>query len=498
MKKIYFSCIALLLANVVTAQGTVEALRYSQVYHSGTARFSAMGGAFAALGGDATTLTYNPAGLGVYRSGEFTFTPHLLRTHNKASYMGNSLTDDKYKFGLSNLAGISTFQIGDNNDVLRFLNFGISYNKTNHFSESSLLQGGLSDVGIVEYFKTNADGIDPRNLKDGNAEAWLAYQTYGIDYDTATGDYFVPLNNGDQTYDEQRSFTKGMMGEWAFSIGCNFSDILYLGVTMGVMSINYEQQTTLSEHASINNTSDFEKLEYTRKYSQSGSGYNFKFGVLCTPLINADFGNGLRIGAAIHTPTFLAMRDTYDADMKTWFLPAESYKESLPTYENEYAIETPTKYMAGLAYVFQGNGVWRGILSADYEYVDYSQMKLREKTNYPIDYVLDVNRDITRNFRSTSNLRLGSELGYKQVSMRAGYARYANPYASSVSKDGSVQMFSAGLGFNLKYNTRLDLAYTLALQEDKSYLYYNGIINSPEVKYNIAQHNILLTLLWRF
>ena len=42
----------------------------SQTELRGTARFMSMGGAFTALGGDLSTLTQNPAGIGVYRRSE--------------------------------------------------------------------------------------------------------------------------------------------------------------------------------------------------------------------------------------------------------------------------------------------------------------------------------------------------------------------------------------------------------------------------------------------
>ena len=60
-----------------SAQIVDDALRYSQIFYNGTARFNSMGGAFTALGGDISTLSQNPGGLGVFRSAEITFTPQL-------------------------------------------------------------------------------------------------------------------------------------------------------------------------------------------------------------------------------------------------------------------------------------------------------------------------------------------------------------------------------------------------------------------------------------
>ena len=52
----------------VSAQNVDDALRYSQIFYGGTARFMSMGGAFTAIGGDISSLSQNPAGIGVFRS----------------------------------------------------------------------------------------------------------------------------------------------------------------------------------------------------------------------------------------------------------------------------------------------------------------------------------------------------------------------------------------------------------------------------------------------
>ena len=49
-------------------QGAIDAYRISQPDMKGTARFMGMGGAFSALGGDLSTLSQNPAGIGIYLS----------------------------------------------------------------------------------------------------------------------------------------------------------------------------------------------------------------------------------------------------------------------------------------------------------------------------------------------------------------------------------------------------------------------------------------------
>jgi hypothetical protein len=72
MKKIAYLAVGILgLAPFIsTAQDQADALRYSQLELGGTARFMSMAGAYSAVGGDASTLAYNPAGLGVFNKSQ--------------------------------------------------------------------------------------------------------------------------------------------------------------------------------------------------------------------------------------------------------------------------------------------------------------------------------------------------------------------------------------------------------------------------------------------
>ena len=68
MKKLLLSSLALGCGVAAFGQSAIDAFRFAAPDMKGTARFMSMGGAFGALGGDLTTLSQNPAGIGVYRS----------------------------------------------------------------------------------------------------------------------------------------------------------------------------------------------------------------------------------------------------------------------------------------------------------------------------------------------------------------------------------------------------------------------------------------------
>ena len=87
-----FLGIAIAISTITAnAQNEVDALRYSTQNLSGTARYSAMGGAFGSLGGEFSTLSSNPAGIGMYQFSELTFTPSLNLNATKSYYNGNNL-----------------------------------------------------------------------------------------------------------------------------------------------------------------------------------------------------------------------------------------------------------------------------------------------------------------------------------------------------------------------------------------------------------------------
>ena len=110
----------------VKSQNVDDALRYSQIFYGGTARFMSMGGAFTALGGDISSISQNPAGIGVFRSSEITLTPQLYHINTSSNFYGIS-NDYLYNFNL-NQAGIVNSFISNNKETgLISLNMGYSF-----------------------------------------------------------------------------------------------------------------------------------------------------------------------------------------------------------------------------------------------------------------------------------------------------------------------------------------------------------------------------------
>jgi len=195
MKKIYFTLIVTLAVSFSGfAQGEQDALRYSQYFTGGSARFSAMGGAFGALGGDFSALSINPAGLGVFRSSEFSFTPTLRYNTVETNFAGSVNDDFDYDFNLNQLGFVSSFDLG-NSEGWSNINIAAGYTRQNNFNMNLIIEGVNNSNSMLDYFANYSDGYLPDELNSFNE--FLAYDTWLIDTVTNMGfnDYETILSN---------------------------------------------------------------------------------------------------------------------------------------------------------------------------------------------------------------------------------------------------------------------------------------------------------------
>lgn len=77
------------------AQNAYDAERLLGNELNGTARFVGMGGAMSALGGDMSVMGTNPAGIGIFRSNDASFSFSLNNTSTQSSFKGTQMKEDK-------------------------------------------------------------------------------------------------------------------------------------------------------------------------------------------------------------------------------------------------------------------------------------------------------------------------------------------------------------------------------------------------------------------
>ena len=71
------------------------------------------------------------------------------------------------------------------------------------------------------------------------------------------------------------------MGEYVFSIGTSYEEKIYFGVTIGLPSINYYENSIYSESNFSNDTNySLNNFTYDQQFSAVGNGINLKLGTI--------------------------------------------------------------------------------------------------------------------------------------------------------------------------------------------------------------------------
>jgi hypothetical protein len=226
------------------SQNVDDALRYSQIFYSGSARFMSMGGAFTALGGDLSAISLNPAGTGIFRSFELSLTPQMVYNTNASTWNKSKASDFRYTFNLSQIGIVSNLYTNNNESGLVSLNAAYSFNRTNDYYENITINGISNNSSIADYWVSLANGNSKNNLPN---VPWAANQTWVIDTLSGSNSLYGTVfsrygDNTSSTYGQtiRRVITnEGNTGEHAFSLGGNFSNKFYLGATLGISKLKY-------------------------------------------------------------------------------------------------------------------------------------------------------------------------------------------------------------------------------------------------------------------
>ena len=566
MKK---TALVLLLAGITAgagAQTVYDALTFSESNYEGTARTMAMGNAFTALGGDLGAVTINPAGSAVANYGQITITPALNISVNNAGGTAYTGESTPYSFGnrLRNAEtrfSVPNFGVTMNLDLhrskgLKNINIGFIVNTTNRYQQSLITSGEHSNTSFAgsEAYWASIEGYDMNSLLGEDA-----YNSYNAPWKTIVAaqsgmlseltDYpgiFVgatenfDVSEGEdgtninawtpgplfQTYQRQNT---GYKYDYVFNIGFNISDFVYFGANLGITSLNYDSalrfteaavDPSLFENSFTDNDSGqetvtyFDNLQYDYRYSARGTGVYGKFGFIVNP------GFGLRIGAALQTPTSTHIKENWSESGATVFTDSQFNASSeSPLGEYEYRLVSPLRANFGLAYTF---GTF-GLISVDYELCDYSTMKFKEKGMQSGTFD-DTNMGIKSNMGMAHELRAGIEIKpLAQLALRAGYGFTTSPekvsdefgkmvYVSSVTDHPGRTMThkgAFGIGYSTKGSFFIDAACSFTKFRDEYIYPYDdycfdgdGYVReghyTPEILNRRMLWNVLLTFGFRF
>lgn len=479
MRSIITAVIIIITAFQANGQVFSEnAITFGQHTFGGTARFQGIGGATTALGGDISNAANNPAGLGFIRKGYYTFTPSFDYSNADLSLFGESTTASRLNPNLNHIGLAITNGTGAGHKGT----FAITFTRLNNFNKTFSYEGTNSDNSIVDFLLGQADlNIQYNDLFDqadfGFVDLFgLAYNNFLInpDYrDTACTDNLGNIVPCEDTYSSFRFEsvkqsetveTKGSQNEWDFAYGGHINNRIYLGGSIGIQTLRYEEVKTYREEA-VAGQFEFEDLELVEELDLRGTGVNLEFGMI----IRAS--DRIRFGITATSPTVIQMTDLYQARLSTNYatdtlatffqkdgfefevvydnVPRRNFAET-DILEAEYTIVTPYRLKGG-ASVFLGK---KGFLSADLEYVGYKSTRFRDSQNLGLGE--DIENDfISSTYKNAINVRVGGEMRIKDFRARAGFAYYGQP---ATDESANPQLFiTAGAGYRNK-NFFVDVA----------------------------------------
>ena len=518
MKRIIATILLGALAFEAGAQGWEDALAYSENDYLGTARSVGMGNAMTAVGGDLGSLTFNPAGSAVAGYSQFTITPGL----SVSSVFGQGTYLDGAPFGFED--GVKTrsprFQIPNfgavmvydtrNRSGLKRVTFGLVGNMTRDYNNKLRATGTNGVTTLAASLASQADGYP---------ESAFTYDNLDIPWEVTVGykaGLFNPVPGREGSYlglterlrDDGRMELADDIGQYygltrsgnkydlLMNFGLDFNDRFFVGANIGITTLDYHYDEVRSEEAlsGRNYPSGFESIRSHSTYHDEGSGIYAKVGFIARPF------DGLRIGAAIQTPTLFEIHENYGVEASSATRTGTGHDFVDDTWD--YELKVPLRFNAGVAYTFGKVAM----LSADYELCDYNGMEFRPAYDYTTDFS-GSNRDIKDYAGASHIIRVGGELKPSpEMAIRVGYNYATSP---EIGVKTGRQSVSFGLGYSSAGSFFADFAVRFQYLADElrtPYYYYSwddqgtyvADVATPEICSQSSLCNALLTLGWRF
>ncbi len=507
MKILFLIITALLLfSKTNTAQTPDDALRNAWFIPNGTARNIAIGGAMGSLGGDISANNINPAGIGLFKTMEVVATPVFSFNNNDIDFRGTPSSISKSNFslgptgfiagGMPNRKGSGTYSFSISVNQLAGFNNHIYYKGINNVSS-------FSEQYLEELVANNADTISA--LSDYIFGSSLAFRTYLIDkvidtFGNLIGyQTLVPVSTGVTQENDETS--RGSIYEISLAYADNKQDKLYLGASLNIPLITYKNDRVYKESDISNDpNNNFNYFKYTENFKSSGIGVNAKLGLIYKPQ------EMIRLGLAIHTPSFIFFTDEISAVITT---DTEGYAGTLTESsdnlnnnapgQRQYMQLTPWKIIGSASYVFreaEDIRQQRGFVTADIEFVNYQGARF-----YSSGSAVDVSstgyydelNSVTKNYlKGNFNFRLGGELKFNLWAFRLGGAYYGSPYEDKILK-ASRSMLSGGIGYR-NHGIFIDMAYAYTINKDVNFPYRLNDKPNTFATLNNKRSNIIFTV----
>ncbi|MEE9373306.1 MAG: hypothetical protein V3V00_09665 [Saprospiraceae bacterium] len=489
--RILWTMLILSVISTATAQTVSDAVNYSFLNYSSSARSIGAGNAFSSLGAELSTATTNPAGIAEFRRSEFVVSFDFLNRKTESTLGNNSTDADRSLGSINQIAAV--FVRRNPSATWETMNVAIGMNTTNLFHQTFEFSGNTQG-SIVERFVNLADGLTPSEFD--NFEAGPAFDVqllYDFEDDLLYEDDFLGYDGNVMKI--QRVERTGSQREIFLSIGGNMKNKLSIGATLGIPIVRFEEIKVYQESDPTDDIAFFNSLQFEEFLETTGVGINGKIGIIYKA------NNNLRLAASFHSPSILFLRDVFTTDISHDLTTdrQQNLVSNSPESNFKYQLTTPMRMLGGVSYLYRAGKI-RGFISTEAEYISYAQNKFNLTSNSDnlgdLDFQNDLNQEIDASLTSALNLRFGVELGYSAFRIRAGYEKLGNPY--SIGSDDILPKTSVGLGWRGNRNY-IDLAYQIQDVESRYSPYLLSDIGREQSVTNmVSSNNLIVTAGFKF
>ncbi|GAA4441639.1 outer membrane protein transport protein [Ravibacter arvi] len=439
---------AFLFSGTLKAQYQENALRFSEINVNGTARFQGLGGGHAALGGDASSITANPAGLAFYSRSEVSITPGFESSKSDSRFLNTATRESKNGAFLGNVSlVIANRNRGFSQSKWKGTAMGVSFNRQQSFRRSYGYAGNSTGRRFIDHIASSANSFSDNELKAGYREdsqtgeiyldylEGVYYNLYAFDPESDQANApFVPTERTSPVAPSGYVDNKGSHSQWTFSYAGNYDDKLYIGGSIGFSRISNSQNQMLDERYLSGEV--FKSTRYEQWADMSGNGFNFTLGAIYK--LNPDFQFGLNLS----TPTFMRLRRSLYERASVELIKADD----LPTvgrtnpWDFDYSQTGPFRASLGGTWFLPGQ---LGFVTASADYVGYKGMKISHDREADGSW-----NNLDGWYKNVVNPRLGVEIRHQTFRVRAGAAYFADPFAGKIvdMKEDRIS-FSGGIGY---------------------------------------------------
>ena len=468
----------------INSQNIYDAINYNFSNDLGNSRFTSMGGAFGALGGNLSAISTNPASGAVFELSRAGGSITLENNSMKSNYFNTNNETDRtnihYQGGM-----VYVFKNYGSGNLKKFA-FGINVLSTNSFS-SDLLITGRGDQSIDNFFLNNSLGLSISDLSVNSNEsvtgvyrwlgnnygyyaqqAFLGYQSYLLNYNDTDNNFYslAKYDNGVNITNEV--FSRGFNNKISINLSGLVKDNFHFGFNVNIYEIdltkdNIHYEDGFDEDSSVRYI-DFRNYLYTR-----GGGLSLQLGMIYKL-------RNVRIGVSYESPTWFKIEDELEQEIEVQTIDKitnEIYTDIVdPSIINvyEYNYKAPSKLTLSLASIIKN----MFILSFDFDNQNYSSSKFGTKNDETYN---NLNLALKQNLTAVYNYRFGSEIRLNNLSIRGGFKHSNSPFNDSEIKLNSK---SFGIGFQFE-NSSLDIGFSSNNIKYNHQLFDSGLTNSAEI-----------------